>query len=405
MEERAPYDAEPVALDRLEVRVAGESAATLLRTVAGVALRYVRLDRAVCWACPPRAADYHWTGDNLPPYFAGLLPEGLRLDALRHKLKTSASDMFSLAAAVGDEAVGDVSLHRVLLGVRERRGLYSSESFRDLRKRLLGIDTLDLESLLPGVQAKISSARLTLPLPDLKRGASVILKFGDDEHPRLAENEAHFMEWARKAGLSPARAELVRDSNGESGLLVHRFDRLVRRGLVVGSVHVEDACQFLDLYPSEKYRLPLRKVVEGAQELAASPAKTALDILRLHAYSWLIGNADLHAKNIALWRNPKTELIEVSPAYDLLCTLAYPKLDPHMALKMNGKDSGLTRKDFIDFGAVVGLPAKPVHKMLDQVLMAAEGAAATLDEIGWDDKTAEKVKRLLEDRRRLLCGA
>src|SRR5690606_9789779 len=47
-------------------------------------------------------------GDNLHPFFAGMLPEGLRLTALVTAMKTSADDMFSLLIASGPDCIGDV---------------------------------------------------------------------------------------------------------------------------------------------------------------------------------------------------------------------------------------------------------------------------------------------------------
>jgi serine/threonine-protein kinase HipA len=44
----------------------------------------------------------------VPPFFAGLLPEGARLVALITRLKTSAADEFSLLVAVGGDTIGDV---------------------------------------------------------------------------------------------------------------------------------------------------------------------------------------------------------------------------------------------------------------------------------------------------------
>src|SRR4029077_10576223 len=46
----------------------------------------------------------------VPPYFAGLLPEGRRLGALRRAVKTSADDELSLLLAVGADAIGDVQV-------------------------------------------------------------------------------------------------------------------------------------------------------------------------------------------------------------------------------------------------------------------------------------------------------
>jgi serine/threonine-protein kinase HipA len=47
-------------------------------------------------------------GVNLPPFFAGLLPEGLRLKAISTRLKTSEDDLFSMLAAIGSHVIGDV---------------------------------------------------------------------------------------------------------------------------------------------------------------------------------------------------------------------------------------------------------------------------------------------------------
>jgi serine/threonine-protein kinase HipA len=57
-------------------------------------------------------------GDNLPPFFAGLLPEGRRFSALVKKLKTSEDDLFSLLAMVGTDCIGDIDTGDNSLTVR-----------------------------------------------------------------------------------------------------------------------------------------------------------------------------------------------------------------------------------------------------------------------------------------------
>jgi serine/threonine-protein kinase HipA len=47
-------------------------------------------------------------GVNLHTFFAGLLPEGLRFEALVRAAKTSRDDLFSLLLLAGSEAIGDV---------------------------------------------------------------------------------------------------------------------------------------------------------------------------------------------------------------------------------------------------------------------------------------------------------
>jgi HipA-like protein len=50
------------------------------------------------------------TAGAVPPFFAGLLPEGRRLSALRAAMKTSGDDELSLLLAVGGDTVGDIQI-------------------------------------------------------------------------------------------------------------------------------------------------------------------------------------------------------------------------------------------------------------------------------------------------------
>ena len=59
-------------------------------------------------------------GYNLHPYFAGLLPEGIRLKALVRREKTSEDDMLTLLIGAGSDTVGDLSV--VKPGVTPVRG-------------------------------------------------------------------------------------------------------------------------------------------------------------------------------------------------------------------------------------------------------------------------------------------
>ena len=72
---------------------------------AGGAVR----DRSVSWSLlrtgrfPVRA-----TGGAVPPFFAGLLPEGVRLGIVTTSTKTSPDDHLTLLLAVGADTIGDV---------------------------------------------------------------------------------------------------------------------------------------------------------------------------------------------------------------------------------------------------------------------------------------------------------
>lgn len=102
-------------VDRADVIKAGRPAATLTRTPDGVEFRYLadwveRGDEPVATTLPVTDRPVLRPGGGLPAYFAGLLPEGRRLGALRRAVKTSADDELSLLLAVGTDAVGDVQV-------------------------------------------------------------------------------------------------------------------------------------------------------------------------------------------------------------------------------------------------------------------------------------------------------
>nr|WP_231912530.1 HipA domain-containing protein [Rhodococcus sp. EPR-157] len=61
------------------------------------------------------------------------------------------------------------------------------------------------------------------------------------------------------------------------------------------------------------------------------PASQATaELLRLTAYSYAIGNGDLHGKNYSIHQNGRG-MWSVTPAYDLLCTQPYASWNDPMA--------------------------------------------------------------------------
>ncbi len=52
--------------------------------------------------------------DRFPPFFEGLLPEGIMLEGLLRQLKVDRDDLFSQLMAVGGDMVGNVTVEEVL---------------------------------------------------------------------------------------------------------------------------------------------------------------------------------------------------------------------------------------------------------------------------------------------------
>lgn len=338
-------------------------------------------------------------GLNLPAFFAGLLPEGLRFNALVKELKTSEDDLFSLLAASGERSIGDV--YTLATGINRPDVLIPQVDQIDFyeffdTKLKEGLHTQGDESIA-GVQEKISASMISFPVHTAQKHKSYILKLNPKDKPNLIQNEHQCLLLAKKCGLDVNRAKIVYDKNKNPGLLVERFDRFLSEDKKICKIHQEDACQFLDRYPADKYRLSFQEICLGVRELATAPMIEILKLIQLYIFSYLIGNGDLHAKNISLQTEFKSGRIGLTPVYDLICTYLYK--DQKMALKLDGRDANFQRRYFIDFGIRFGLQQKALEQMIDKLISKIEKFQGTLLEIsGLNPKEKSLLKNMLETR-------
>ena len=311
--------------------------------------------------CIPKNSNIVINGDNLPPFFAGLLPEGRRFKALINQIKTSEDDLFSLFAAVGTDCIGDVYMDAEGDAVQKQAPKLDTVNFYSYFEELIDPNTQALDpKSLAGVQEKISASMISFPLNVAKKDKAYILKLNPENKNNLIQNELSCLQLAKKCGFNVAKAKIVLDKDQNSGLLVERFDRVNNNKL-----HQEDACQFLNRYPADKYRLSINQIADAIKQLVNAPKLEILNLLRQYAFSYLICNGDLHAKNISL-QTLEDGTITLTPLYDLICTALYG--DFRMALKIDGRDDNIKRKQFVDFAARYDISAKAVNSALDKLL-------------------------------------
>ncbi len=301
-------------------------------------------------------------GAGLPPYFAGLLPEGLRLKSLIKKLKTSPDDLFSLLVAAGDDTIGDIHFSDNMSSEKISK---RPTDFKKLKEQLQkGLNPG--KNSLAGVQDKISADRISLPLTIKNKNKSYILKLASPEFPDIIANELACLRIAKLCGLDVNKAKIVTDESHQQALLIERFDRQWnKKDKLWNRFHQEDACQFLDRYPGDKYVIPFKEIADEISRIAATPEIEILNLMKLKAFSYLIGNGDLHAKNISLYQKSATEPIRITPFYDLVCTALYG--DQKMALLFLGKNENLKKINFIQFGLLYGIPEVATVSMLSKL--------------------------------------
>lgn len=393
-----------------DVYKAGRLAARLARTDQGVLFSYLPDYLDAC--LPPVATTLPLTGEPrlnaagaVPPFFAGLLPEGRRLSSLRRAVKTSADDDLSLLLAVGRDPVGDVQVVPAGVHPEPAEALVTvSRSMEEITftEVLEAAGVVDPVALA-GVQDKASARMLTVPVG--RAGERYILKIDPPEYQHLVVNENYFLSRARAGRLPVVEAEVVHDSTGRPGLLVRRFDRTVGPEGAVAALAVEDGAQVLGLYPADKYNVTTEQVVDAVARLCAARAIAARAVFQQLCYAWLTGNGDLHAKNVSIVGAPTGEW-RVAPAYDLPSTLPYR--DNTLALSVGGRRSGLSRRQLLTFADRVGLPARAATRVLDDVLAVTENLEEELS--GGvlpfpPNDTRDVIRQLRRRRKDALAGA
>jgi len=260
---------------------------------------------------------------------------------------------------------------------------------------------------IPGVQNKISlslqkngkSERLTLT----HLSGNYILK-PKGKIPHIPENEDLILKLARSYGMSTAESTLVFLENNELALLIKRFDREDDGS----KIHMEDFCQILDQITERKYIGSYQKVAKTLRKYCAenAPADQLLRLFELIVFSFIVGNSDLHLKNISVLLNEKASL---SPAFDLLSFEIYQEDfkehdNEQMALSINGKKNKLNREDFDKLANIFEIK----EKVRNYIYKKFESKVSLWDELisksFLPENKKEKLKSLIRERMSLFIG-
>lgn len=389
-------------IDVASVYISGVKAATIKREDTFVELIYESnfdgsfiSGKGIGFNLPYAREPVRLSAGALHPFFSNLLPEGLRLIALKERVKTSLSDELTLLLAAGKDTVGDVSVVpfddeelNSIVEIDESR--IHEADFEKVFSRHIEYKGTPAFPSIPGVQNKISAQMLSMPVTSKNR-ATYILKLETEQTRGILENEAFFLKVAIFCGIETTEFKLVKDSKNTPGLLVKRFDRFFEKDKTNPiKIHVEDGCQICNRYPADKYRLSASDIVRGICQFSTAPKVEALSYLKLYAFCYLICNGDFHSKNVSLICN-RNGIVTLSPAYDLVCTLPFG--DRNMAIKLQGRDDNLKRKDLVDFGRVFDISDKTTIQMLDKLLSKY---SKTLKDIEGAPMPAKSQRELIE---------
>ena len=235
---------------------------------------------------------------------------------------------------------------------------YSAKGLRSLSRELKDLRDLPFTAVeqrqeaaaragrmsIQGVQPKLS-ARLSVSDQSfvvVDRHGRFILKPQSVEFPQLPENEDVSMRLAALVGVEVPQHGLVLSKDASLTYFIKRFDRIGKHG----KLPVEDFAQLTGGSRDTKYDSSMEKVASVVDAHCTFPVIEKRKLLKLTVFSFLIGNQDMHLKNLSLIT--RDDKVELSPAYDLLnSSIAMAGAKDDVALPINDKMRKLTRKDLI----------------------------------------------------------
>ncbi len=315
-------------------------------------------------------------------YLDGLLPEGNARTNHALSAGVTPDDTFALIRAYGRDTLGAAIFVTPNEGDPTNAGHYEETTAEEVAERLLRADehspagdgVVVESSTLPGMIPKITLHRENGTWFSCKDGAAStwIIKRAQSLGSDLADvvdTEVACLDLARRMALTSVEAEIF-ETDAVRGIAVSRYDRTSE----LTRIHQEDLAQAIGLDtadPNRKFQWgsAMPSLRQGADVLRLDGSNPD-DLLRLAVFSHLLGNTDMHAKNISFIRRPDGS-VRLSPAYDIAMHLHHPRDNRRSALDVNGK-SAMTEIDFADFlqeALSWGLPARRARSVATRTIV------------------------------------
>ena len=347
--------------------------------------------------------------NRVPAWFSNLLPEGRLRDLVIEKPGGRTRREIDLLVWAGRDLPGAVEV--VADETADRPGGPVGGPCADARSAGRSASFERRGFALAGMTMKLSMSRQgdRLVVPAHGQDGDWILKTPDREYPGLPTNEFAIMRLAKAIGIDVPEVELwPRDDIDDLGpgvwtsgeplaYVVRRFDRSPG-----GRIHIEDFAQVLGCFGAgeEKYR----STVESLAAIAYRGRDHASlrEMVRRTVFNLLIGNGDAHLKNWSLIY-PDRKIARLSPAYDLVCTAAYPDhADLGLPFFGTARLSEISRDHFVRLQAGLNVDDDDVLNVVDEMIdrFSSAWAAGAAERVpsrvaAWIEEHLERIRQQL----------
>ncbi|MDC7234686.1 MAG: HipA domain-containing protein [Spirochaetales bacterium] len=234
---------------------------------------------------------------------------------------------------------------------------------------------------ISGIQQKLSLKRDSEnKLVMTAKAGEYILKPSPEAFPHAAENEQCAMALSHLAGIPTAVCALIPFSDGEFAYLTRRYDRIEGKKL-----HQEDLAQGFNISSSGKYSKSYEECLALVHSMSGGKMAVVRELYKRIIFAWLIGNDDMHLKNISLIRKEdnRTPFYDsLTPSYDQLFASSFSnslKIG-YLALDLLKEEHGgifstgyqklgyYTSADFKELGYRAGLLPKAIKSVIDHFI-------------------------------------
>jgi serine/threonine-protein kinase HipA len=289
---------------------------------------------------------------------------------------------------------------------------FSAEGLKKLSRKLSDLKdlTLDAKGLrqeamrmasklsIQGVQPKLSAVLSIkdqqFELVDSK--GKFILKPQTD-FPELPENEDLTMHLAETAGFKVPLHGLIYAQDQSLVYFIQRFDRKGQ-----GKIATEDFAQLAGESRETKYSFSMERLVSIIEKFCTFPVVEKSELFKRTIFNYLVGNEDMHLKNFSII--VLDGLVRLAPVYDFLNSTIVLRDPEEIALPLDGKKRGLTRKTFLKYFGEERLGLE--QKVIDEHMQSFGKLLPTWS--NWVDKSflspefREKYKTIIQSRAAIL---
>jgi serine/threonine-protein kinase HipA len=265
---------------------------------------------------------------------------------------------------------------------------------------------------ISGAQPKRSAVIEDKNIELTDTGGRYILKPSPEEYEHLAEVEhaSMLITKALASRLTVADCGLVQLSNGELVYITKRYDRSE-----AGKQGQEQIDASMGLHNKYDDNVSYERIGRYINAKVEVPLPALIAFFEQVVISYLIGNNDLHIRNLSLLVDEYGKVTGMTPAYDMVAASLYMD-NEFMALPLTIEDEAdnegstkgfriegfYTREDFIEFGSGVGLNPKVANDLISNILRKLGQARTLIKDSYIPEDLQERFQSLLVERESML---